>query len=113
TLGAILTWMNYMDWRVALATMIVLPGIVVVGARFRVRMRDAYRDIRVRVARINAFLQEHLSGMRVVQLFGRERWHAERHDEVNRAHLEAQLRSIRVFSWLFPLIEVLIAVAMA
>ncbi len=113
TLGAILAWMVWTDWRLALATMIVLPGIVFVGQRFRVRMRDAYRDIRVRLARINAFLQEHLSGMRVVQLFGRERWTAERHDEVNAAHLEAQLRSIRVFAWLFPVIEVLIAVALA
>ena len=113
TLGAILTWMFFTDWRLALATMIVLPIMAFVGQRFRVKMRDAYRDIRVRLARINAFLQEHLSGMRVVQLFGRERWTAERHAEVNAAHLEAQLTSIRVFAWLFPLIEVMIAIALA
>jgi len=113
TLGAIMIWMLLEDWRLALATFVVLPGIVVLGQMFRVRMREAYRDIRVRLARINAFLQEHISGMRVVQLFGREAWTAEEHGEVNRAHLRAQLRSIAVFAWLFPVLEVLIAVALA
>ncbi len=113
TLSAILVWMFAVDWRLALATIVVLPGIAVTAQRFRVRMREAYRDIRVRLARINAFLQEHLSGMRVVQLFGREQWTAARHQEVNAAHLEAQLRSIAVFAWLFPVIEVMISVALA
>ncbi len=113
TLAAIMTWMLVMDWRLALATLVILPGIAALAQKFRVRMRAAYRDIRVRLARINAFLQEHLSGMRVIQLFGREAWTAERHAEVNRAHLEAQLMSISVFAWLFPVLEVLIAVALA
>lgn len=113
TLVAIMAWMLWTDWRLELATFVVLPGIVILGQAFRVRMREAYREIRVRLARINAFLQEHLSGMRVIQLFGREAWTAERHAEVNRAHLTAQLRSINVFAWLFPVLEVLIAVALA
>lgn len=113
TLGAIMIWMLVVEWRLALATFVVLPGIWLVARTFRVRMREAYRDIRVRLARINAFLQEHLAGMRVVQLFGREQWTAERYAEVNDAHLKAQLRSIAVFAWLFPLIEVLIAAALA
>ena len=113
TLLAISIWMLVADWRLGLATLMVLPIIVVLGQQFRVRMREAYRDIRVRLARINAFLQEHLSGMRVIQLFGREAWTAERHAEVNRAHLGAQLRSIAVFAWLFPVLEVLIALALA
>jgi ATP-binding cassette subfamily B multidrug efflux pump len=75
-------------------------------------MRAAYRDIRAQLARINAFLQEHLSGMRVVQLFGQEARAAQRHDAANRAHLDAHLRSIAVFAWLFPVLEVLIAVAL-
>jgi ATP-binding cassette subfamily B protein len=113
TLGAIMVWMLVVDWRLALATFVVLPGIWLVAQGFRFRMREAYRDIRVRLARINAFLQEHLAGMRVVQLFGREAWTAARYAEVNDAHLKAQLRSIAVFAWLFPLIEVLIALALA
>ena len=112
-IGAITVWMLLVDWQLALATLIIVPFLVVLGQAFRVRMREAYRDIRVRLARINAFLQEHLSGMRVIQLFGREAWTAQRHDEVNDAHLVAQLRSIAVFAWLFPVLEVLIAVALA
>jgi len=112
TLGVIMVWMALTDWRLALAAFVVLPAIAVFVQGFRTRMRDAYRDIRVRLARINAFLQEHLSGMRVVQLFGREAWTAGQHEEVNRAHLAAHLRSITVFAWLFPVMEVLIAVAL-
>ena len=112
-LSAIMVWMLAVDWRLALATFVVLPGIWLVAQGFRGRMREAYREIRVRLARINASLQEHLAGMRVVQLFGREAWTAARYAEVNDAHLRAQLRSIAVFAWLFPLIEVLIAVALA
>ena len=112
TLGAISIWMLLTDWRLALAAFVVLPVITVFVQGFRTRMREAYRDIRVRLARINAFLQEHLSGMRVVQLFGREAWTAQRHESVNRAHLAAHLRSIQVFAWLYPVMEVLIAVAL-
>jgi len=113
TLFVIMGWMLATDWRLALVTFVVVPALAVVAQRFRVRMRDAYRDIRVRLARINSFLQEHVSGMRVVQLFRRERWAADRHAEVNAAHLAAHLRSILVFAWLFPVLEVLIAVALA
>ena len=112
TLGAITVWMLATDWRLALAAFVVLPCIAVFVQGFRTRMREAYRDIRVRLARINAFLQEHLSGMRVVQLFGREAWTARQHEAVNRAHLGAHLRSIQVFAWLYPVMEVLIAVAL-
>ncbi len=111
TLAVITAWMLATDWRLALATLVVIPGMALMVGWFRVRMRDAYRDIRVRLARINSFLQEHVSGMRVVQLFGRQAGAAARHEEINRAHLDAHLTSIRVFAWLFPVMEVLIAVA--
>jgi len=112
TLGIIMAWMLTADWRLALATFAVVPLLLVFVQRFRGGMRAAYRDIRTQLARINAFLQEHLSGMRVVQLFGQELRAAARHDEANRGHLEAHLRSIAVFAWLFPVLEVLIAVAL-
>ena len=113
TLAAITAWMLATDWRLALAAFVVLPGIAAAAQLFRVRLREAYRDIRVRLARLNAFLQEHFSGMRVVQLFGREAWTAAEHEAINRGHLAAQLRSITVFAAFFPVLEVLIAVALA
>ncbi len=112
TLGIIMTWMLATDWRLALATFAVLPPLALFVQHFRKGMRAAYRDIRTQLARINAFLQEHLSGMRVVQLFGQEARAAAHHDEANRGHLDAHLRSIAVFAWLFPVLEVLIAVAL-
>jgi ATP-binding cassette, subfamily B, multidrug efflux pump len=102
-----------LDVRLALATFAVLPLVFAAAFFFRGLIRRAYRDIRVRLARINAFLQEHVSGIRVVQLFGRERQVQARFEEVNRDHLEAHLRSIRYYALFFPVVEVLTAVALA
>jgi len=113
TLGVIMAWMLVVDWRLALASFAVIPLIYVAATVFRLRVRAAYRDIRVRLARINSFLQEHLSGMRVVQLFGREPREAARFDEVNRAHLEAHLASITSYAVFFPVVELLTSVAIA
>jgi ATP-binding cassette subfamily B protein len=113
TLLAISIAMVVVDWRLALAAFAVIPGVVLASNVFRVRVRDAYREIRTRLARINAFLQERISGVRVVQLFGRERSEAQRFDALNRHHLDAHLRSVTVYALYFPVIEVLTTVAMA
>lgn len=72
TLVFIAVFMFAVDWQLALVTFCVLPLVFIAAAAFRTRIRDAYRDLRIRLARINAFLQERISGMSVVQLFGRE-----------------------------------------
>jgi ATP-binding cassette subfamily B protein len=113
TLAVIMVWMLVVDWRLALVSFAVIPFIFVAATVFRVRVRAAYRDIRVRIARINSFLQEHLSGMRVVQLFGREARAAARFDAVNRAHLDAHLASITVYAVFFPVVELLTSIAVA
>ena len=113
TLVAISVAMLIVDWRLALAAFAVIPGVIVVSNVFRVQVREAYRAIRTRLARINAFLQERISGVRVVQLFGRERHEARRFDTLNRDHLDAHLRSVTVYALYFPVIEVLTTVAMA
>ena len=69
---------------------------------FRLKVRESYRDIRTRLARINAYLQERITGMRVVQLFGREATEAKRFDELNRGHLDANLRFDHVLRALLP-----------
>ncbi|HSL71864.1 MAG TPA: ABC transporter ATP-binding protein, partial [Longimicrobiales bacterium] len=89
------------------------PLVVVAVFLFRSRIRDAYREIRVWLARINAFLHEHITGIRVVQLFGREGHDHRRHDEINQEYLKAHLRSIRYYALFFPVIEVFTAVAFA
>ena len=113
TLVAIMTMMLALDWRLALVTFAVIPLVWLTARIFRRRVREAFGDIRVRLARLNAFLQERLSGMRIVQLFGREEDAARRFAALNRDHLEAHLRSITIYAVFFPVVEVLTAVAMA
>jgi ATP-binding cassette, subfamily B, multidrug efflux pump len=113
TLVAISVAMLIMDWRLALWSFAVIPFVLMVSAAFRKGVRDTYRDIRVRIARINAFLQERLTGMRIVQLFGQEGREARRFDDLNREHLDAQLKSITVYALYFPAIELLTSIALA
>lgn len=113
TLIFIVSAMLLLDWQLALVTMAVMPFVVWAAFVFRTRIRHAYRDIRVRLARINAFLHERITGIRVVQLFNREEADAERLDDVNEDYLEAHLRSITYYALFFPVIEVFTAIALA
>lgn len=113
TLLAITILMVLVDWRLAIAAYLVVPGILWVSRIFRVRVREAYREIRTRLARINAYLQERIAGMRVVQLFGREGHESARFAALGRDHLDAHLRSITVYALYFPAIEILTSVALA
>ena len=113
TLLAIAVLMIYTDWRLAIAAFAVIPLIYLTSHLFQSRVRVAYRDIRARLARINAYLQERLTGMRVVQLFGRERSETDRFDVLNKGHLDANLRSITIYALYFPAIEFLTSLALA
>src|SRR3954470_14785813 len=113
TLLAISVAMLIMDWRLALASFAVIPFVVMVSGLFRKGVRETYRDIRARLARINAFLQERLTGMRIVQLFGQEEREARSFDALNRSHLDANLKSITVYALYFPAIELLTSIALA
>ena len=113
TLLAISALMLVTDWRLALASFGVIPFVYWVSHVFRAKVRDSYRDVRTRLARINAYLQERITGMRIVQLFGREEAEAKRFDELNRGHLQANLDSITYYALYFPAIEVLTSIALA
>src|SRR4029079_2099643 len=113
TLLAIGVAMFVMDWRLSLAALLVIPLIAGVSHWFRSGVRDAYRDIRTRLARINAFLQERLTGMRIVQLFGREEREIERFRELNADHVEANVRQIFYYAVYFPAIELFTSIALA
>ncbi len=113
TLGAISVVMLWIDWRLALAAFLVIPLVLVVSRVFQTHVRVTYREIRARLARLNAFLQERIVGVRVVQLFGREADERARFDRLNTEHLDAHLRSIRVYALYFPIIEFLTTLALA
>jgi ATP-binding cassette, subfamily B, multidrug efflux pump len=102
-----------LDVRLALVALAVMPLIFGVAVLFRRRIRGAYRDIRVRLARINAFLQERISGITVIQLFGQERGTEHRFRDINDDYLAAHLRSITYYALFFPVMELLTAVSFA
>lgn len=113
TLVFIVGAMLWMDLELALVSFSVLPFVALTVAAFRRRIREAFRDIRTRLARINAFLHERITGIRVVQLFNREEADQAALDRINRDYLEAHLRSITYYALFFPIIEVFTAVALA
>ena len=112
-LAGILGVMLCMNWKLALITFAVLPFIVVATKIFRDRVRDSYRRIRVAIARINSYLQEHISGMVVLQLFNRERKAYTRFSEINRSHMDAFKDAIMAYSVYYPVVEILSAIAIA
>ena len=112
-LFGILGVMLCMNWRLALITFAVLPFIVYSTKIFRDRVRDSYRRIRVAIARINSYLQEHISGMVVLQLFNRERKAYDRFSEINRSHMDAFKDAIMAYSVYYPVVEILSAIAIA
>nr|MBA3673334.1 ATP-binding cassette domain-containing protein [Gemmatimonadaceae bacterium] len=113
TLVAIAVLMLVTDWRLALAAFAVIPLVYLTSHLFQRHVRVTYRSIRARLARINSYLQERITGMRVVQLFGRESDEVSRFASLNRAHLDANLKSITIYALYFPAIEFLTSLALA
>ena len=113
TLTGIMIALLVLDWRLGLIVLAIVPVIGVATAIFRNRARDGYRRVRIAIAKINAFLQEHITGMTVVQLYNRERKSAEKFEGINREHLEANLSSIMAYAVFFPIVELLSATAIA
>ncbi len=113
TLAGIMIVMLGMNWKLALASFVVLPLIALVTQWFRRNVRESYRVVRGYIARINAFLQENLTGMSTVQLFRRERMNFERFDTIDREHRDANIESIFYYAVFYPAIEVVASLATA
>lgn len=113
TLVFIVGAMFLLDAELALVALSVLPFVGWAAFLFRGRIRDAYRDIRVRVARINAYIHERITGVRVLQLFNREAAEQRRHDDLTAELLESHLKSITYYALFFPVIQLFTAIALA
>ncbi|HEX6084994.1 MAG TPA: ABC transporter ATP-binding protein [Thermoanaerobaculia bacterium] len=107
---AVLFWMN---WRLALVLFSITPFIILVSIWFRRGARITYRQVRARIAAINAFLQEHISGMSTVQLFNREEKEGKKFEELNARHRDANIDSIFYYAVFYPLIELIETVGLA
>jgi ATP-binding cassette subfamily B protein len=112
-LAGIIAIMLRIDWRLALVTFAVIPFIIYATKIFRDRVREYYRQIRVAIARINAYLQEHVSGMMILQLFNRERRAYKRFSEINRVHMDAYKGTILTHAIYYPVVEILSSIAIA
>ena len=111
-LGIVIVMLT-MSWRLALIAFAVLPVIVLITRFFRTSVRDSYRRIRTAIARINAFTQEHVTGMNVVQLFGREQRAYTDFEAVNRTHMVAFKDAIMAYALYYPAVELLSSIAIA
>src|SRR5882724_6075846 len=112
-LAGITAIMLCMNWKLALITLAVLPLIAIATKIFRDKVRDSYRRIRTAIARINAHLQEHVSGMVVLQLFNREEKAFDTFSEVNARHMEAFKDAIMAHAVYYPVVEILSSIAVA
>jgi len=112
-LAGIVVIMLNMSWRLALITFAVLPIIFFATSLFRKAVRESYRRIRIAIARINAYLQEHVTGIVVLQLFNREKKSYEQFAKINRTHMDAYKDAILAHAIYYPVVEILAAIAIA
>jgi ATP-binding cassette subfamily B protein len=107
----IMATLVWMDWRLAAVAFSVLPLIFVLAQWFRHNVRESYRKVRLRIARINAFLNEHINGMSTVQLFRREEVNYGRFEFINREHRDANVEQVFFYAVFLPAVEFVAAIA--
>ncbi|MFZ9055017.1 MAG: ABC transporter ATP-binding protein [Flavobacteriales bacterium] len=101
--------MLWVDWQLTLMVLTPIPVLLVATRIFQKVIKKAFVDVRNQVARMNEFVQEHVTGMHIVQAFGREQREAEAFEGINASHRDANIRSVWAFSVFFPLVELLSA----
>lgn len=111
TLIWIVTFMFILDWQLALVTLAVLPFLIWGTAIFRKRVRESYRKIRILIAKINSYIQEHITGISIVQLFNKEEKTIEDFEKINRQHTDQNKKSIFYYAVFFPFVELIGAVS--
>lgn len=112
-LFVIIGFMFYIDWQLALVVLIVFPFLLLASYYFKEAVKSAFQDVRTQVARMNAFLQEHISGMQIIKVFNREEQEKGKFEKINEKHRQANIRSVLYYSVFFPVIEILSAIAIA
>ncbi len=105
----ILVFMFVVDWRMALISLCTFPLMLVATYVFKEKIKVAFNDVRNAVANLNSFVQEHITGMNVVQIFGSEKREFEKFKELNKDHLHSNLRSVLYYSVYFPVAEIIAA----
>lgn len=112
TILTIMGVMFYTDWRLTLVSLSTFPILLYATYVFKEKIKSSFHEVRNQVARMNSFLQEHISGMRVIQIFTAEKIEMEKFRKINEDHKRANIESIWYFSIFFPLVEVVLASAL-
>ncbi|EJF11395.1 MULTISPECIES: ABC transporter ATP-binding protein [Pontibacter] len=103
----ILGFMFYIDWELALVSLSTFPIMLVSTYIFKEKIKDTFQDVRTAVARLNSFVQEHITGMSIVQIFNNEKREMEKFKEINKEHTRANVRSVLYYSVYFPVAEII------
>jgi ATP-binding cassette subfamily B multidrug efflux pump len=110
-LVVVIIMMFYTDWRLAIITMLTIPILLVATSWFKRNIKASFQDVREQVSQLNTFVQEHIVGMNVVQIFNREQAEYKKFKTINKSHRDAHLRSIFYYAVFFPIVEVLSAMS--
>ena len=110
-LVVVVIMMFYTDWRLAIITMLTIPVLLVATSWFKRNIKASFQDVREQVSQLNTFVQEHIVGMNVVQIFNREKAEYKKFKTINKSHRDAHLRSIFYYAVFFPIVEVLSAIS--
>ena len=106
----IMAFMFYIDWRLTLVSLSVIPPLIFSTYVFKEKVKVSFQEVRNAVAKLNSFVQEHLTGMSVVQIFGNEQREFRKFEKINREHTDANIRSVLYYSVYYPVAEVLGAI---
>lgn len=112
-LVVIVGFMFYLNWKLTLAILIPIPILIYATRVFQLAVKKSFNDVRNEVARINVFIQEHVTGMNIVQIFNREKQEKEKFNAINKEHRDAHIRGIWAYSVFFPVVELLSAASVA
>ncbi len=109
----VLSMMFYVDWRLTLISLSTIPLLLVATNIFKNGIKNSFQEVRTQLAHLNTFVQEHLTGMSIVQIFNREERELENFKEINKKHADANIRSVWYYSVFFPVVEILSAASVA
>ena len=107
----VISMMFYTDWRLAIIAMLTVPVLLIATSWFKRNIKASFQDVREQVSQLNTFVQEHIVGMNIIQIFNREEAEHQKFKKINESHRDAHLRSIFYYAVFFPIVEVLSAIS--
>jgi len=113
TLIFVIGFMVYINWKLALVCLTTFPIVLIATYIFKEKVRVSFNDVRDKVAQLNSFVQEHISGMRIVQIFNAQDREFQKFDKLNHEHYSANDKSVLYYSVFFPVVEVILALAIS